>query len=149
MSQALDALRSTWAAVRQTHYFALLVSACQKTGFVEEGLTLVAEALNVIEATGERFCESELYRLKGELLLDQGNAEEQAESCLCQAVEVAHQQHAKSAELQAAMSLSRLWLKQGKRTAARNLLGEIYSSFSEGFETQELLDAKARLDKLG
>jgi predicted ATPase len=111
----------------------------------------LAEALAVADRTGDRIYEAELYRLKGELLLTQeGYREktEEAEMCFLKAVEVARKQQAKSLELRAVMSLSRLWQRQGEKHDARQLLAEIYSWFTEGFDTKDLQEAKALLAEL-
>jgi predicted ATPase len=115
----------------------------------EAGLAVLAEALTVAHANGEHHYEAELYRLKGELLLKQDVPDEpEAERCLCQAVDVARQQQAKSLELRAVMSLSRLWQQQGKCAEARQLLAETYGWFTEGFDTTDLQEAKALLAAL-
>jgi predicted ATPase len=75
--------------------------------------------------------------------------QEEAEACFQQALTVARQQQAKSLELRAAMSLARLWQQQGKRDAARTLLAPIYGWFTEGFDTADLQEARALLEKLG
>ena len=91
----------------------------------------------------------EVYRLKGELLLRQAIPDEaQAETCFHQALDMARRQQAKSWELRAAMSLSRLWQRQGKRDEARQLLTAIYGWFTEGFETADLQDAQPLLHEL-
>ena len=93
---------------------------------------------------------AELYRLQGELLLRQAVPDaRQAEACFQQALAVARRQQAKSWELRAAMSLTRLWQRQGKRAEARELLRPIYGWFTEGFDTADLQDAKALLDEPG
>ena len=104
---------------------------------------------------GERMWEAELDRLKGELMLTQSRVQRQesrvqkeAEECFQQAIEIARQQQAKSLELRAAMSLSRLWQQQGKKTEARQMLADIYNWFTEGFDTKDLQEAKALLDEL-
>jgi predicted ATPase len=112
----------------------------------QEGLRVLAEALTAVHKTGERQHEADLYRVKGELLLTQDVPDEQeVESCLRQAVDVARQQQAKSLELRAALSLSRLWQRQGKRAEAYELLAPVYGWFTEGFDTADLKDAKALL----
>ena len=102
--------------------------------------------------------EAELHRLQGELLLRQAVAktdtrtaqpEIAAQTCFRQALQIARRQHAKSLELRAAMSLTRLWQKQGKKNAAYQLLTGCYNWFSEGFNTADLQEAKARLEQLG
>lgn len=115
-----------------------------------EGIAVLAEALTAMNSGGEeRFYEPELYRLKGELLLalsPQNQAE--AEVCYRQAVEAARRQSARSLELRAVRSLSRLWQRQGKRQRACQLLVERYGWFTEGFETPDLQEARALLDEL-
>src|SRR5262249_33126717 len=115
----------------------------------EAGLTALAEALTLTETTGERWYEPEMYRLKGALLLQQ-NADNQpeAEASFHHALDIARNQQAKSFELRAATSLARLWHQQGKRQEAHDLLAPIYSWFTEGFDTADLIDAKALLDEL-
>ena len=98
---------------------------------------------------GSRWTEAELHRLKGELLLSlSADNHAEAEGCLHQALAVARRQQAKTLELRAATSLGRLWQQQGKRTAAHQLLAEIYGWFTEGFDTVDLQDAKALLEEL-
>ncbi len=118
-------------------------------GTPEEGLAALAEALEHIEKGGEGFWEAEVYRVKGELLLIQVPPDAaEAEASLHKALEVARSQSAKSWELRAATSLARLWQRQGKRDEARELLQPIYDWFTEGFDTQDLKDAKALLGEL-
>jgi predicted ATPase len=126
-----------------------------KVGHAEEGLTLLAEGLALVDKTGERAYEAELYRLKGELTLAQSSiqslassGQKEAEDCFRKATEIARKQQAKSLELRAVMSLSRLWQEQGKKEEARQMLAEIYGWFTEGFDTTDLKDAKALLDNL-
>jgi predicted ATPase len=126
-------------------------------GQAEEGLTALAEALTVVHKSGERFYEAELYRLKGELTLQQGemhgsrshDVEAEAEACFQKAIEITRKQHAKSLELRAVMSLARLWQQQGKRAEAHQLLSAIYGWFTEGFDTKDLQEAKSLLAALG
>jgi predicted ATPase len=110
---------------------------------------VLTEALALVDTTGERWCEAELHRLKGELLL-QGSSENatEAEACFHHALEIARTQQAKSFELRAATSLARLWQHQGKRQEAHDLLAPVYGWFTEGFDTADLKDAKALLDAL-
>jgi predicted ATPase len=92
---------------------------------------------------------AEAYRLKGEFLLGQALPDaSQAEACFQQALAVARHQQAKSWELRVALSLSRLWQRQGKRTEARELLAPLYGWFTEGFDTADLQEAKALLTAL-
>jgi predicted ATPase len=100
-----------------------------------------------VEQTDERHWEVELYRLKGELLLMQGDDAE-VEASLQKAIEVARCQSAKSWELRATVSLCRLWQEQGRMDEARQMLAEIYGWFTEGFDTPDLQEAKALLEEL-
>ena len=102
-----------------------------------------------MDTTGQRWDESEIYRLKGELLLQQNSDNQaEAESCFQHALDIAHNQQAKSLELRAATSLARLWQRQGNRQEAHDLLAPVYGWFTEGFTTADLKDAKALLDEL-
>ena len=114
----------------------------------------MAEAIAIVEKTGERYNEAELHRLKGDLVLRRSGVEAEpgvqteAEECFRKSIEIARQQEARSFELRAVTSLSRLWKQQGKKAEARQALAEIYGWFSEGFETQDLIDAKALIEQL-
>ncbi len=127
--------------------YALLADAYSIVRQVEEGLQVVDDALALVDEHG--VYGAALYHLKGELLLAQ-SADHQpaAESCFHQALEVSRHQQAKALELRAATSLSRLWKQQGKRDEARELLGEVYGWFTEGFATKDVQDAKTLLDEL-
>jgi predicted ATPase len=151
MQQGLAAWQAMGLATVLSESLCLLAGAHGKAGQTGEGLRLLADALRVMEKTGERKFEAELYRLKGELLLSQAEADgcyDEAERCFERALDVARRQRAKSWELRAATSLSRLWQSQGKREQARKLLGETYAWFTEGFDTADLIEAKALLDTL-
>jgi class 3 adenylate cyclase/predicted ATPase len=156
MHQGLAAYRATGSVLRQSYYLALLAEAYGKVGQVEEGLKVLDEALAGVHKTGEDVCKAELYRLKGELLQSRVTSREaevstpysqEAEECFQQALAVAQRQQARSWELRAAMSLSRLW-QQGKRQKAYDLLAPIYHWFTEGFDTADLQEAKALLEAL-
>ena len=151
MRQGLAAWRATGAEIARTYYLALLAEAYGKVEQAEEGVSVLAEALALVDQSGERRWEAELYRLKGEILLMQEGKEQKwsaAEECFHQALDIARQQQAKSLELRAAMSLSRLWQQQDKRAEARQLLAPIYNWFTEGFDTADLQEAKALLAEL-
>jgi TOMM system kinase/cyclase fusion protein len=144
--QGLAVWRATGADLNRPWFLALLAEACGRAGAAEEGLTAVAEALTAVHTKANRVCEAELYRLKGELLLalSPGNIAE-AESCFQQALNIARRQEAKSLELRAALSLSRLWQQQGQWAEARELLAPVYGWFTEGFDTADLQEAQALL----
>jgi class 3 adenylate cyclase/predicted ATPase len=149
INQGLNAFRGTGAEANQPYFLTLLAEAHGILGEREAGLAVLAEALTRVDTTGERWYEPEMYRLKGELLLQQ-HSDNQAEAgrFFHHALEVARSQQAKSFELRAATSLARLWQQQGKRNEARQVLGDVYSWFTEGFDTADLQDAKALLDAL-
>ena len=133
-----------------SYFLILLNEAYAQVGQLEEGLTALNEAFTFVDKTGERAHESELHRLKGELLLSQSSDNQtEAETCFLTALSIARQQQAKSLELRAAISFARLWREQDKRQEARQLLGDVYNWFTEGFDTADLRDAKALLAKLG
>ena len=115
----------------------------------DEAIRTIDESFPIIERTGARNCQAEVHRLKGELLLAHraSNAAE-AEKCFRTAIEIARKQHAKSWELRATTSLARLLAKQRKRDKPRAMLAEIYNRFTEGFDTPDLLEAKALLEEL-
>ena len=133
----------------QSHFAAPLAEAYGNVGQTEEGLKVISEELARVHKIGELFYEAELHRVNGELLLRLAVPdEEQAESCFKKAIDVARGQSAKSLELRAAMSLSRLWQRQGKKAEAQKLLAEIYGWFTEGFDTADLKSAKTLLEEL-
>jgi predicted ATPase len=161
----LAAWQSTGAEVSRTYYLALLAEAYGKARQPEEGLSVLAEALDVVDKTGERYYEAELYRLKGTFTLqsqaspkqvsgksqanqDKPEIEQEAEACFLKAVEIARRQQAKLLELRAATSLTRLWQHQGKQKEAHQMLAEIYGWFTEGFDTKDLQEAKTLLTEL-
>src|SRR5262249_52373249 len=111
-------------------------------GTVERGLALATD-------TGQHLSDAGLYHLKGELLLATGPASSaEAGALFCRALDIARAQEAKSFELRAATSLGRLWQRQGKRAEARALLAPVYACFTEGFDTRDLVEAKALLEEL-
>jgi predicted ATPase len=150
ISQALTALQATGQRQALPYLLALLAEAYGRGGDNAAGLRMLAEALAVVDDTEEGWWEAELYRLKGELLLQHATgSSDEAEICFHQALDVARRQQARALELRAALSLSRLWQQQGKRTAAYELLAPIYGWFTEGFDSADLQEAKTVLAELG
>jgi predicted ATPase len=149
MEEGLVAFRATGSEIGRPRWLSLLAEACIESGRLNDGLSVLAEALAGVKETEGHQYEAEIYRLRGELLLKQDhfNAAE-AQKCFEGAIEIARGQSAKSLELRAATSLARLLDKQGKRKEARSMLGDIYNWFTEGFDTADLIDAKALLDEL-
>jgi predicted ATPase len=174
MRQGLAASRATGAELLRPYLLALLAETCRSAGQIEAGLGALEEALVAAEDHAERFYEAELHRLKGELLLakfagarfgpgpttirkghaasvgasGQSPLQMEAEACFQRAIDIARRQGAKSLELRAALSLSRLWRQQNKRREARQLLADIYGWFTEGFETADLQEARVLLEEL-
>jgi class 3 adenylate cyclase/predicted ATPase len=160
----IAARRDRGSEIALTYFLALLADSYNKFGNVDAAITVLAEALDIAHKNGERFYEAELYRLKGEFLLQKAEggrqkfelnnsslaipANEEAENCFHEAIEVARRQNAKSLELRAVMSMCRLLQKQGKKQEAQQMLAEIYSWFTEGFDTRDLTEAKALLEEL-
>ena len=143
----LTAYRTTGAESWVPYFISLLARACEIAGQLEEAVSLSDEALQIVERTGESWLEAELYRHKGQLLLQQGHTEAAGE-LYRKALRIAEQQGAKLWELRAAVSLARLWRDQGNRAEARDLLAPICEWYTEGFNTRDLKEAKALLDQL-
>ncbi len=167
--EGLAMVRTIGIGTGQAHSLILLAEAYSKRGQIKEGLSVLTEALAQVEKTGDRSYEAELYRLKGELTLQQhrgqatGNGQQknstdprplspdsqgEAETCFLKAIHIARRQQAKMWELRAAVSLARLWRGQGKAQQAQKMLAEIYHWFTEGFDTKDLQEAKALLEEL-
>jgi predicted ATPase len=146
MEQGLADFRTMRTGLREPFYLAHLGEAYLQAGDTSKALHLLDDALAAALKYGERVHEAEILRLRGESLrlLDHDNGK--AESSFHQAIETARRQEAKSLELRAATSLCRLWQTQGKRAKAHALLAEIYGCFTEGFDTADLIEAKALLD---
>jgi predicted ATPase len=145
--EALAAYRATGARFQSTYHLILLAQALAACGRYSEGLAALREAALLVEDTGERYVEAEIYRLEGNLLLAE-NGSAAAEACYLKALEVAQAQKARSLELRATGDLARLWAEQGRRSGARDLLAPVYGWFTEGFDTIDLKEAKALLDEL-
>ena len=152
--EGVAGFRATGAEVMVPYFLGLLGDASRRAGKIPEGLSAVVDALAVIGRTGECWWEAELYRLKGELTLNpvhRSTHEQQKDAAelFRRALDTASRQAAKSLELRAAMSLSRLWKSQGKTDLARQVLADTYSWFTEGFETADLKEARALLEGMG
>jgi predicted ATPase len=147
LRSGIIAFRASGTKAWLPHFLALRASACDLAGEAEEGLSLLDEAMQIVDRTGERWLEAELYRLRGQLLLRRGHAEA-AETRYREALRIAREQEPKLWELRAAVSLARLCRDQSRRAEARDLLAPVYGWFSEGFGTPDLKEAKALLDEL-
>lgn len=145
--EGLAAYRATGARFQTTYYLVLLAQALAACGRHSEGLAAVRDAAALAEETDERFVEPEIHRVQGNLLLAASGTVE-AEVCYERALEIAQAQGARSFELRAVTDLARLWAARGDRTEAADLLAPMYGSFTEGFDTADLKEAKALLDAL-
>ncbi len=147
--QGIAAWRATGGAVLGPYFCTLLADVSARLGHPEDGLQTLAEAHTLMEQQEDRWWEAEVCRLRGVLLLQQpGTPQAEAETWLQRALDVARRQEAKSLELRAAMSLSRLWQQQSKCAEARELLAPVYTWFTEGFDTADLQEARALLGEL-
>jgi adenylate cyclase len=151
MQQGEVAIRASGmagAALARPSLLIRLAEAYMQIDRLDDGLRALAEALAAGEEHEDRQDEPEKHRVRGELLLRQDDSVAKAQNCFRQAITISRQQSAKSYELRATMSLARLLAKQRRRDEARTMLADIYSWFTEGFDTADLKDAKALLDEL-
>ena len=146
--------RATGSMLEWTGFCALLAESHLQAGQIKEGLSALDEGFTVLEKTGEQFCQAELYRLKGELLLQSKNCPsgagvlKQVQECFETALQIARRQSAKSLELRAAMSLSRLAKRQEKTEQIPCVLKEVFQWFQEGFDTPDLQEAKTLIAEM-
>ncbi|HUE46299.1 MAG TPA: adenylate cyclase, partial [Aestuariivirgaceae bacterium] len=149
IDQGLAAYRDTGSQTWLPCFLGLQAETYLRAKRPKEGLASVADALALSEKTQERCWQAELNRIKGELLRAlSSNDHAEAECCFSQSLDMSRMQQAKSWELRAATSLSRLWCDQGKHEAARDLLQPIHGWFTEGIDTPDLREAEALLDEL-
>jgi class 3 adenylate cyclase/predicted ATPase len=147
--KGLSAFRATGTGVRVASYLGILGDAYTQCGRFEDAHKALNEALELAEKHDERCHEAELHRLKGELLLaESSDSIPAAEDCFHRAIETARHQQSKAWELRASVSLARLWQRQGRREDARGALAGVYSTYSEGFTTPDLVDARALLESM-
>src|SRR5262249_977460 len=147
--RGIAAWRASGAAFHIPYLYTLLAEVCDHLGHTADGLQALVEAHTLMEQQEERWWEAEIYRLRGVLLLRQpGTPQAEAETWLQRALDVARHQQAKSLEVRAAMSLSRLCQQQGKHAEPPPPLAPVYGWFTEGFDTADLQEAKALLYEL-
>jgi predicted ATPase len=143
------AFRATGAEIRIPSYLGILGDAYTRLARFEDAHKMLDEALAVAAKNDNRCHEAELHRLRGELLLaESADRSSDAEACFRLAIETARCQQSKGWELRATMSLARLWQRQGRPADAGAALAAIYGTFSEGFTTPDLVDAKGLLESL-
>ena len=138
----IERYQNMGASLYLPYFLSLLAEAYEAGGKIEQGIETLNQALDLVEKADDRFYVAELYRLKGEFLLQRDDPRG-AETSLLQSLETTRSQSAKSLELRTAMSLGKLWTSQGKKKKAYALLEETYSWFTEGFDTHDLKLAKA------
>jgi predicted ATPase/TolB-like protein len=147
---ALDELRQTGFLHSYPGFLGAFAESLGRAGQAAQGLVAIAEALAELERIEARWCEAELLRIKGDLVLQEGgpNSAGAAEDHFLHALDVARRQGALSWELRAATSLARLWRDRGRNEEAYRLLAPVYDRFTEGFETADLTSAKSLIDEL-
>lgn len=149
ITSAINAYRSMGSTLFLPEYLVHLANAHAQLGQIDDARRCIGEAMTIMDASGETWCEAELHRVAGEIAL---NSPEQdavrAQTYFERALSVARQQQARSWELRGAMSMARLWRDQGKRQQARDLLAPVYGWFTEGLDTRDPKEARALLDDL-
>src|SRR2546423_43555 len=140
--------KASGARLRLPYYLSLLAQVCGKAGRVEEGLVSIDEALSEARIHNERWRDADVHRLRGEFLLLHGADASDGEAALLHAIEIARSQQARSLELRATMSLARLWISQNRSDDASRRLKDVYTCFTEGFDTPDLQAARLLLAQL-
>jgi predicted ATPase len=149
MSCGINAWRSTGSTLWTPCYLSELASAYAELDLADDARNRIEEAMRVVEASKAWWCEAEVHRIAGEIaLMSSQRHEARAEACFERALAIARRQHAKSWELRAAMSMARLWSRQGNRRQASGLLAPVYRWFAEGLDTLDMKAAKTLLAEL-
>jgi predicted ATPase len=149
ITSGMTSFRSTGAALYEPWHLSHLAMAYTELGQPEDARRCIDDAINKVERSKEKWCETEVHRIAGAIALKSVAPDtEKAEKHFERALRVAHQQQQKSYELRAAISLARLWRDEGMVREARELLAPVYGWFTEGFETRDLKEAKALLEEL-
>ncbi len=147
LHEGLSALRSTGTELGRPGSLLRLSEGYANAGLTEEAQSVLSEAMELVQQKGARIWDAEMQRLKGVYLLAVSESNQaEAEQCMMHALEIARRQQAKSLELRAAMSISRLRISEGREADARKLLSDVYAWFEEGHNTPDLEEAKAILD---
>jgi predicted ATPase len=151
LSQALSGFDAAGAAgqeVFRPYYTGILADMCRAAGRMDEGMTLIDKALDLAKTHDSPWCLAELHRIKGELMRARGEPAAAAEPYFETAVAIARRQSAKSWELRAATGLARLRHSQGRSAEAHDVLAPVYAWFTEGFDSADLKEAKAVLERI-
>jgi len=148
ITTGITSLRSTGASLYEPMFLWHLAIAYAELGQLDDARRCIDDTMDKVERSKEKWCEAEVQRIAGEIALKSPRDTEKAEKYFEHALSIARAQQAKSWELRAAMSMTRLWRSQGKPHQARELLASVYGWFTEGFDTLDLKEAKALLDEL-
>jgi predicted ATPase len=148
LRESISEFKASSARLRLPYYLSLLAQVCGKAGRIKQGLASIDEALSEARTHNERWWDAELHRLRGEFLLMHGADAPDVEAALLRAISIARSQQARSLELRATMSLARLWIAQNRSADARRWLQDVFSWFTEGFETPDLQAAQLLLAHL-
>jgi predicted ATPase len=146
--KGLEAYRATGAGLALPYYLGLLGDACTQSAIRVDAERALDEALSIADKTEERCNEAEIYRLKGDLAIEQGREPGVAESDYLRSIDIANRQQSKAWELRTTTSLARLYQRTNRRSEARERLGGVLASFTEGFGTADFRDAKAVFGQL-
>ena len=150
MEHALAAHRRTGANFQSSYNLSRLAEAYARAGKIERAIELADQAMLEVSRTGELWWEAEAQRSRGDIFLMAAPMHHaEAERCFRKALDCARRQEARLWELHAAQSLASMWVTQGRRDEARELLTQVYATFTDGFDTANLKVAKAMLDQLG
>ena len=149
ITSGITAVQPTGATLWMPFRLSHLTRAYAELGQFDDAWRCIDEALTAMETTKEKWSEAEVHRTAGEIALKLPEPDAvRSEAYFERALTVARQQQAKSWELRASMSLARLWHDHGKAQQARELLAPVYEWFTEGFDTRDLMEAKALLQEL-
>jgi DNA-binding winged helix-turn-helix (wHTH) protein/predicted ATPase len=148
MRSGLKAMLSTGTRMFFGYYVCVLADGYLKAGQYNEGLQVLSDLAQSADVAEEQFSHAEAARLKGELLLLAGGDSAEVEACFQRSIDLSREQQAKSLELRATMSLSRLWQRTGRHTEARAHLNKVYAWFTEGFDSPDLRAAETLLQEL-
>ena len=148
MRTAFDVWRNAGGELHVPFFLGSLADGCRDAGKLNDALEALTEGIELAQRSGMGDSEADLYRLKGEVLMQKGPYAD-AEKQFASAIELARRQGARMFELRATTSLARLLQREGRVDEARRALGAIYGWFTEGFETRDLREAKQLLDTLG
>jgi predicted ATPase/DNA-binding SARP family transcriptional activator len=150
MNAVIEAYYSTKTVLNRTAFLVFFAQVCLEGGEISRGFEHVNESIKLGEQTSELWFQAEAWRTKGELMLigEQRPNIAGAQTCFETALQIAREQAAKTFELRAAISLTRLWQGQNRTEAACQLFSEVYGWFTEGFKSEDLQEAKALLESL-